>query len=142
MSMTSISFPVRPGQLRLITTAETTPKAAYEYVDGKRTDSQRRHEDGWMIYSVRDLSGSFLGASVEVTVQTSTADPIPAGAVIEPDGDATLTIRGTTTQGSGFASLAATLAAPKVKVVSSVADALGLATASPVSGSHADKKTA
>lgn len=144
MAQNSLSLPVKTGTLRLVTTAEATPRLAYQYSDGKRTDNPRTSPDGWQVHAVRDLTGSLDGEAVEVTIETSTPDPIPAGSVIEPDGSATLRVRGTSAQGSTFASLILTVAAPRWNVVGSVADALGLAKASPgreVKGDQ-DKKVA
>lgn len=128
MATNNLTLPISPGQLRLITTAETTARQAFEYVDGKRTDTPRVNDAGWQVHTARDLSGSFQGAAVEVTIETSTAQTFPAGAVVEPDGPATLRVRGTSTVGSSFASLALTVSASKWKITGSIADALGLVT--------------
>ncbi|MGJ0182032.1 hypothetical protein [Corynebacterium glyciniphilum] len=145
MAQNSLSLPIKTGALRLVTTAEATPRSAYEYSNGQRTDTPRVHADGWQVHTIRDLTGSLDGEAVEVTIETSTPDSIPAGAVIEPDGPATLRVRGASQQGSSFASLILTVAAPRWKVVGSIADALGLAKAAPAheaKASDQDKKAA
>lgn len=121
MALNSITY--TPSDVRVICLAEATFTPVYEYQDGKRTDTQRKTDDGYDLYAVRDAVVSIDGEQTQATIQAPVGATIPAGSIIAPSGSATARVRAQSVSAS-YATLAVTVYAQEWTVIGNIADAL------------------
>lgn len=91
----SITVPLLPGAEVLALNADT-PRAQYEYVDGKRTETPKLHPvSGRKAYRVRALLKLSVDVAEEITLVID--DDVPLGGALRPvridTSTATLSIR-------------------------------------------------
>lgn len=133
MSMNSLTLPAAELDVKAVIMADSSPVPVYEYQDGKKTEAQKVHPQGWAIFALRDASASIAGEAATVRLEMGSDELIPAGSILVPTGAVTVTVRAQAVS-SSYSTLAITVSAEHWEVRGNALSALGVA-ASPSSSS-------
>lgn len=136
MSMNSLTLPAAELDVKAVIMADSSPVPVYEYQDGKKTEAQKVHPQGWAIFALRDVAASIAGEAATIRLETGSDKKIPAGAILAPAGPVELTVRAQAAS-SSYATLAITVSCEHWGVQGNALAALGVATEQP--SSHKSK---